>query len=298
MKVSFIGLGIMGKPMALNLLKEEKLDVVYNRTTSKTTEFQEAGVDVASTPKEAATKSDVIITMLSDSPDVEEVILGSNGVIEGVKKDAIVIDMSSINPEVSKKIGSQLKEKDVSLLDAPVSGGEKGAIDGTLAMMVGGDEAVLNRVLPILNKLGSSIVRVGDLGAGGYAKLANQIMVALHIEAMSEAFLLAEKADLDFSKLYNAIRGGLAGSHVLEQKINNLMGEDFNPGFKIDLHLKDINNALQAADSQELELPYTKNIQKSMEKMAEQGYGDLDHSSLYSYLSKIVNNHIFEEESR
>ena len=289
MKVSFIGLGIMGKPMAHNLLKKQSLDVVYNRTESKTIPFKEAGVEVANSPKEAAEKSDVLITMLSDSPDVEEVILGPNGVIEGVQNGSIVIDMSSINPEVSKKIGLQLEEKGAFLLDAPVSGGEKGAIDGTLAIMVGGDEAVLNHVLPVLNIVGSSVVRVGELGAGGYAKLANQIMVALHLEAMSEAFLLAKKADLDFHQLYNAIRGGLAGSHVLEQKIDHLIEEDFTPGFKVDLHLKDINNALQAAESQGIDLPYTKRIQKSMEEMAEQGYGDLDHSSLYSYLSKVVN---------
>src|SRR5699024_6471681 len=279
-------LGIMGKPMAFNLLKEQSLDVVYNRTSSKTAEFQEAGVDVARSPKEAAEKSDVILTMLADSSDVEEVILGTNGVIEGVKRGSIVIDMSSINPEVSKKIGLPLQEKEVSLLDAPVSGGEKGAIEGTLAIMVGGDEKVLNSVRPILNIVGSSIARVGDLGAGGYAKLANQIMVGLHLEAMSEAFLLAKKADLDFNKLYKAIRGGLAGSHVLEQKIDNLIEEDFNPGFKIDLHLKDLNNALKVAESQGIDLPFTKNIQKSMEEMAEQGYGDLDHSSLYKYLTE------------
>lgn len=285
MKVSFIGLGIMGAPMARHLHQAGYLYRVYNRTTSKTKPFEALGVAAAQTPQEAAVDADVIITMVSDSPDVEEVVLGEQGVIRGAKSGAIVVDMSSINPEVSKNIGAKLAEKGVEFLDAPVSGGEKGAIDGTLAIMLGGKEDVFQKVRPVLETMGSSIVHVGPLGAGGYAKLANQIIVGMNIQAMSEAFYLAKRAGLDFEKLYAAIRHGLAGSKVLDMKIDNLKKEQFQPGFKVALHLKDLNNALYAAQSQGISLSLTEEVQQMMQDMTEKGMGDLDHSALYRYIS-------------
>jgi 2-hydroxy-3-oxopropionate reductase len=285
MNVSFIGLGIMGLPMAKHLHKDGFLKKVYNRTKEKAAYFQEQGIQVADTPQEAAEGADLIITIVSDSSDVEEVILGEQGVIHSVKPGVIVVDMSSINPEVSKSIGARLEEKGASLLDAPVSGGEKGAVEAKLAIMVGGDEEILETARNVLEVMGS-VVHVGPLGAGGYAKLANQIIVGLNIQAMSEAFYLAKRAQLDFDNLYEAIKNGLAGSNVLNQKIMNLKEETFNPGFKIELHLKDINNALHAAESLGIDLPFTKDVRTVMEEATKDNMGQLDHSGLYSYLQK------------
>lgn len=285
MNVSFIGLGIMGLPMATHLYKAEFLNKVYNRTKEKAVFFKEQGIRVTGSPQEAAEDADLIITMVSDSSDVEDVILGEKGVIHSVKPGTIVVDMSSINPEVSKYIGVRLQEKGVSMLDAPVSGGEKGAVEGNLAIMVGGDEGILEKSRKVLEVMGS-IVHVGPLGAGGYAKLANQIIVGLNIQAMSEAFYLAKRAHLDFENLYDAIKNGLAGSHVLDQKVTNIKEETFNPGFKIALHLKDINNALQAAKSLGIDLPFTKEVKTVMEEVVRVDMGQLDHSSLYAYLQK------------
>lgn len=285
MKVSFIGLGIMGLPMAKHIYNKGYLHKVYNRTRKKADYFSERGIDVAQSPKEAADGANFIITMVSNSQDVYEVILGEEGVIHHAQAGTIVIDMSSINPEVSKQIGLRLQEKGIQFLDAPVSGGERGAIEGKLAIMVGGVEEVVNDATNVLELMGTP-VHVGALGAGGYAKLANQIMVALHIQAMSEAFTLANKANLQADQLYEAIKNGLAGSNVLNHKIDHIQHGVYEPGFKVSLHLKDLNNVLEAANQLNVQLPFTNEIQQVMKEMNDQGMGELDHSSLYAYLQK------------
>ncbi|GAE32513.1 NAD(P)-dependent oxidoreductase [Alkalihalobacillus hemicellulosilyticus] len=285
MNVSFIGLGIMGLPMAKHLYRAGYLYKVYNRTRAKADYFLERGLEVSHTPKEAAAGANYIITIVSNSSDVEEVILGRNGVIHSASRGSTIIDMSSINPEISKQISLRLNEKGIQFIDAPVSGGEQGAIAGKLAIMVGGREEVVKDAEKVLKVMGSP-VHVGAVGSGGYAKLANQIMVALHLQAMSEAFTLAKKANLDAEQLYLAIRNGLAGSHALDQKVSNIVEGEYEPGFKVSLHLKDLNNVLDAANELGVHLPITNEIQRFMKEMHREGMGELDHSSLYTYLQK------------
>src|SRR5699024_450398 len=286
MNIAFIGLGIMGNPMARNLYKSGYLQKVYNRTAKKAEFYNTTNVKVADSPAQAAEGSDMIFIMVADSQDVEDVILGKNGVYSGIDKQSIVVDMSSINPETTKSIGEKLRKKDATLIDAPVSGGEQGAVDGSLAVMVGGDSTSVSKIFPYLEKMGSKITHVGPLGSGGYAKLANQVIVAMGLQSIAEAFYLAKQSGLDFEMLYEAIHSGLAGSNVLNQKINNLIDEEYQPGFKIRLHLKDINNALKAAEEKSIKLPITEKIQFFMEDMNSLDLGDLDHSSLYEYISK------------
>src|SRR3990170_2149393 len=222
--VGFIGLGIMGKPMARNLLKAGYPLVVFSRSFGPVEELVGEKALSAGSPREVAQRSEVIITMLPDSPEVEQVILGEDGVIKGTKPGSVVIDMSSINPLVTKEIAVRLEEKGVEILDAPVSGGEKGAIEGTLAIMVGGKGQVFENCLEILKAMGKNIVHVGGIGAGGFSKLVNQIIVALNIAAIGEAFTLGVKADLDPQVIFHAIRGGLAGRQGLETKVPMILG--------------------------------------------------------------------------
>lgn len=295
MRVSFIGLGIMGLPMAKNLHKARKLNKVFNRTKSRASFFVDTDVEIANSPAEAAKDADLIFVMVSDSKDVEEVILGEDGVIREVKEKAIVVDLSSINPEVTRKIGEELDRKMVTMVDAPVSGGEKGAIEGKLAIMVGGEQQTISTIHPYLQVMGKTITHLGPLGSGGYAKLANQIIVAIGLQSISEAFYLAKKKDIHLPTLYEAIRTGLAGSNVLDQKINNLHEEQYDPGFKVQLHLKDLNNVVEAAQEMGIVLPFTEQVRTTMEKMVDLGLGELDHSSLFDYLinhaSKNSNEH-------
>lgn len=283
-KIAFIGLGIMGMPMAKNLYEAGHLEQVYNRSQEKADFFKGTTVEICDSPEAAAENMDVIFVMVSDSPDVEEVVLGDNGVIDGAKSGSIVVDLSSINPESSKTIGHQLEQMQIEMVDAPVSGGEQGAIDGNLAIMVGGKESIVAAVRPLLEVMGQKVTHLGPLGAGGYAKLANQMIVGIEIQAVSEAFYLAKHAGLDFENLHEAIRYGLAGSNVLDQKIGNLMTESYDPGFKVELHLKDIENAVIAAREQGLKLPFTENIKSVLEEMVDKGLGELDHSGLYKNL--------------
>lgn len=288
-KIGFIGLGIMGKPMAKNLIKAGYKLVVYNRSAKSVEELVSYGAEKVSSSKEVAEKSQVIITMLPDSCEVEEVILGKNGVIEGIKSESIVIDMSSISPLTSKKIAIELKKKKVKMLDAPVSGGESGAIAGTLAIMVGGEQPVFEKVKPILEKIGKSVVLVGDIGAGNFTKLANQIIVAINIEAISEALVLGMKAGINPDILYKAIRGGLAGSNVLDAKVPMILDRNFKPGFRIKLHQKDINNALLTAKELNVSLPVTALVQQMLSSLIADGKGDFDHSAICNFIEKISN---------
>jgi len=286
-KLGFIGLGIMGRPMAKNLLKAGFSLTVFNRSKGAVEELVNEGALSADSPKEVALTSEGVITMLPDSPDVEEVILGKNGVILGARPGSVVIDMSSINPLVTKNVAEELKKHGVAMLDAPVSGGETGAIQGSLAIMAGGDEAVFKECLPIFEALGKNIIRVGGIGAGGFAKLVNQIIVALNIAAVGESFSLGVKAGLDPQTLYHAIRGGLAGSSVLDAKTPMIMGRNFKPGFKINLHLKDLNNALSTAKDLDLPLPLTGIVQQILISLFANGRGELDHSAIATFFENV-----------
>ena len=237
MKIGFIGLGIMGKPMAKNLLKAGYSVVAYDIVPEAVKELVDAGAEKGESSADVASKTEVIITMLQNSTHVKEAVLGKNGVLEGAKPGTILVDMSSIAPLASKEISEKVAEKGVVMLDAPVSGGEPKAIDGTLSIMVGGPEDAFKKVEDILKKMGSSVVRVGDIGSGNMTKLANQIIVALNIAAMSEAMVLATKSGVDPEKVYLAIRGGLAGSTVLDAKVPLALQRNFKPGFRIELHI-------------------------------------------------------------
>jgi len=287
-KLGFIGLGIMGKPMAKNLLKAGFNLVVFSRSNGPVEELVKEKALSANSPGEVAEHSEVIITMLPDSPEVEEIILGKDGVIRGTKPGSVVIDMSSINPLVTQEIAKALKEKEVEMLDAPVSGGEIGAIQGTLAIMVGGEEKVFNDCMEIFKAVGKNIVHVGGIGAGGYVKLVNQIIVALNIATVGEAFSLGVKAGLDPQVIYQAIRGGLAGSSVLEIKAPMIFGRNFKPGFKIRLHQKDLKNALSTAKDLGVPLPLTSLVQQILISLMTDGRGDEDHSALATFFEKMA----------
>jgi len=284
--LGFIGLGIMGKPMAKNLISAGYSLIVLDIVSEPMEELVAMGAVAASTPAEVASKVDTIITMLPDGPDVEKVVLGPNGIIETAKSGTAVIDMSSISPTVTKKVVAELAKKGARMLDAPVSGGEPGAISGQLAIMVGGPEDLFNVAKPIFDVVGKSSVLVGDNGAGQTTKLVNQILVGIHIEAMGEAFLLAAKAGVEPGKVYDAIKGGLAGSNVLNAKVPLVLQRNFKPGFKIRLHQKDIRNALEAAGTLGIDLPMTKAVQAMITELVESGHGDDDHGGIVQALEK------------
>ncbi|NWG01710.1 MAG: 2-hydroxy-3-oxopropionate reductase [Syntrophaceae bacterium] len=287
-KVGFIGLGIMGKPMAKNLLKEGFDLVVFSRSRGAVEELVKEKALPANSPKEVAEQSEIIITMLPDSPEVQEVLLGTEGVIQGVKQGSVVIDMSSINPQITQGIAMSLKERGVEMLDAPVSGGELGAIKGTLVIMVGGKKEVYDDCMDVFKAFGKSIVHVGPIGAGGYVKLVNQIIVALNIATVGEAFSLGVKAGLDPQVIYLAIRGGLAGSSVLETKAPMIFRRSFKPGFKIRLHQKDLKNALSTAQDLGVPLPLTSLVDQIFISLVTDGRGDEDHSALVTFFEKIA----------
>ena len=290
--LGFIGLGIMGKPMATNLLRVGYPLTVHNRSTGAVDELVADGASRAASGKEVAQKSEIVITMLFDSADSERVILGENGVLEGARNGSVIIDMASIAPEVSQSIAAEAAGKGVDLLDAPVSGGEPGAIAGTLAIMVGGKQEVFDRCLPVLNVLGRSVVRVGEVGAGNVVKLANQIIVAANIEAIGEAFVLAQKAGIDPELVFQAIRAGLAGSNALEAKAPMIMERNFNPGARIRLHQKDLHNALLTGKELGVPLPVTSLIQQMLGALINQGKGDLDHSAIVNFIEDMAGTQV------
>jgi len=289
MKIGFIGLGIMGKPMCRNLIKAGYNLVVMDRNQSVTEEIVAAGAMGAGTPREVAEQTDFIITMLPNSPHVKEVMLGKNGVLEGARAGQIVVDMSSIAPLVSQQLAAELAKHGVEMLDAPVSGGEPKAIDGTLSVMVGGKQEVFDKCYPILQTMAGSVVRVGDVGAGNVTKLANQIIVAINIAGMSEALVLATKAGVDPELVYQAIRGGLAGSTVLDAKAPMVMDRNFNPGFRINLHIKDLGNVLETSHEVGVPLPITAQVMEIMQGLKTDGFGDSDHSHLVHFYEKLAN---------
>lgn len=289
MKIGFIGLGIMGKPMARNLMKKGHTLVVSGHNKAVAAEFAKDGATVFDTPKEIAANSDIIITMLPNSPQVEEVVLGKDGVIEGAKKGSCVIDMSSIAPLSSRKIASELEKVGVDMLDAPVSGGEPKAIDGTISVMVGGKQEVFDKYKDVIGCMAASVVRTGDIGAGNATKLANQIIVAINIAAVSEALTLAAKVGVKPELVYKAIRGGLAGSTVLDAKAPMMMDRNFKPGFRINLHIKDLKNVLDTSHEVGVTLPLTASVMEIMQALKADGHEAEDHSSIVRYYEKLDN---------
>jgi 2-hydroxy-3-oxopropionate reductase len=286
--IGFIGLGIMGKPMSKNLLKAGYPLVVHSRSRGPVDEVVKAGAKAASSPKDVAAQCDVLVTMLPNSPEVEQVALGKDGIIEGARPGLIFVDMSTISPIVSKKVDEALAAKGVKMLDAPVSGGEKGAIDGALSIMIGGDQATFDAVLPILQAMGKTITLLGPLGFGGFTKLANQIIVAVNLTALAEALTLGKKAGLDRELLLTALAGGLAGSKCLEQKKPNYIAGTYNPGFKIDLHFKDLGLIMESARALGVPLPATAVVQELFSAMRVKGRGGLDHSGIITLLEDLA----------
>lgn len=287
-KIGFIGLGIMGKPMARNLLRAGHSLVVYDVKDEAVQDLVADGAEGAGSAREVAERSEMVITMVPNSPHVKAAILGDGGVIEGARPGTLVIDMSSIDPTVSREVGAALRARGIRFMDAPVSGGEPKAIDGTLSIMVGGSEEDFAEAEPILRCMGSAVVRVGDVGAGNVAKLANQIVVALNIAAMSEALVLATKAGVDPELVYQAIRGGLAGSTVLDAKAPLVLERKFDPGFRIELHIKDLANALAAGHAAGAPLPLTAQVMEIMQALKVDGMGGLDHGALIRYFEKLA----------
>jgi len=286
MKIGFIGLGIMGKPMAKNLINAGYDLTVFDMVQANLDEVVAHGAARGSSSKDVAEKSDLIITMLPNSPHVKEVVQGKDGVLEGVKEGTIFVDMSSINPLVSQEVAAALAVKNVEMLDAPVSGGEPKAIDGTLAIMVGGKEEVFRKVEGILSIMGGSVTLVGEIGSGNVTKLANQIMVAGNIASMAEALALATKAGVNPEKVYQAIRGGLAGSTVLDAKAPMVLEGNFKPGFRIELHIKDLNNALDTAKELNIPTPITDQTMKIMQDLKQDGKEKDDHGGMAQYYEK------------
>ncbi|MGL5433863.1 MAG: 2-hydroxy-3-oxopropionate reductase [Lachnospiraceae bacterium] len=289
MKVGFIGLGIMGRPMAKNLVKAGHEVVVFDFNKEAVEDLVSCGAASAATGKDVAAQVEAVITMVPNSPHVRAAVLGENGVAEGAKPGTVVIDMSSIDPTESKAIGAELAKSGIEMLDAPVSGGEPKAIDGTLSVMVGGKKELFDKYYDMLMVMAGSVVYVGELGSGNVAKLANQIVVAVNIAAVSEALTFATKAGTDPELVYQAIRGGLAGSTVMDAKVPMILDRNFKPGFRIELHIKDLNNALNAAHAISSPVPLTGQLMEIMQGLKADGHEVEDHSSIVKYYEKIAN---------
>lgn len=287
MVIGFIGLGIMGQPMAMNLCRAGYSLIVTDHHPEHISKVVSCGAKEGNV-QEIGEQSDVVITMLPNSPQVREAVLGPDGVGQYMKKGSILIDNSSIDPTESKAIAAELSQMNVEMLDAPVSGGEPKAIDGTLSFMVGGKQEIFEQCKPILEAMGSSVVRCGEIGAGNTTKLANQIIVACNIQALAEAMTLAQKADVDPELVFQAIRGGLAGSTVMDAKAPMMLKGNDKPGFRIDLHIKDLNNALDCAHAVGAPLPMTAQVQEVLQYLHNNGCGNDDHSAIAKYYEKLA----------
>ena len=287
MKIGLIGLGIMGKPMAKNMLKAGYGLTVNDLNQAAVQEIVSCGAKAA-TNNEIGETCDLVMTMVPNSPQVKAVMLGEDGVAAHMRPGTTFIDMSSINPVASKEIAAALAKKNIEMLDAPVSGGEPKAIDGTLSFMVGGKQEVFDRFKPVLESMGTSVVLCGDVGAGNTTKLANQIIVACNIQAVAEALTLAKMAGVDPELVFQAIKGGLAGSTVMNAKAPMMMEGNDKPGFKIDLHIKDLNNALDCAHTVGSPLPMTAAVQEIFQWLHNNGCGQDDHSSIIKYYKKLT----------
>jgi 2-hydroxy-3-oxopropionate reductase len=290
--IGFVGLGIMGKPMSRNLMKAGHKLMVYDIVPESVQAIVADGAAPGASAAEVAARTDIVITMLPDGPEVEQAILGPGGVLEGTRPGTLVIDMSSISPLVAQKAGAACAARGVDFLDAPVSGGEPGAIAGTLAIMVGGKPEVFEKAVPVLKAMGATVTLTGPVGAGNVTKLANQIMVACNIAAMGEALVLATKAGLDPEVVFNAVKGGLAGSNVLNAKAPMVIARNFKPGFRIRLHQKDLRNALLAAESMKVGLPITSLVQQMLMALMSDGKGDFDHSGIVTFVEKMAQTEV------
>jgi 2-hydroxy-3-oxopropionate reductase len=289
--IGFIGLGIMGKPMAANLIKGGHT-LYLNSRSGVPQELTAAGGKACASAKEVAQKADIIITMVPDTPDVENVLFGTNGVAEGLSRGKIVIDMSSISPIETKKFAKRINDLGCEYIDAPVSGGEVGAKNAALTIMVGGKEATFNQVKPIFDLMGKNITLVGGNGDGQTCKVANQIIVALNIEAVGEALLFASKAGADPAKVRQALMGGFAASRILEVHGERMIKRTFDPGFRIELHQKDLNLALQGARAMGVSLPNTATAQELFNSCAANGGAKWDHSALVRALERMANHEV------
>lgn len=287
-KIGFIGLGVMGKPMSLNLIKAGYSLMVFDINKTQMNGVVSAGAVPGDSPCHIGQNCEIIFTMLPNSPHVEEVITGKNGILEGAKPGSVIIDMSSISPLTAKKVYSIAKLKEVELIDAPVSGGEPKAKDGTLSIMAGGNEEVFEGVKDILLSMGASAILIGEIGSGNICKLANQIMVALHLAAMSEAMVFAEKAGVDAEKVFQAIRGGLAGSTVLDAKIPLILERNFKPGGPIRMHTKDLLNVRDTALEIDAPIPLTTQVMEFMKALKADGKQEDDHGGIIQYWEKLA----------
>jgi 2-hydroxy-3-oxopropionate reductase len=285
--IGFIGLGIMGAPMARNLLRAGHRLVVHNRTPAKAHPLAEEGAELAGSPRAVAERSDVVITMLPDSPDVERVVAGPDGVLEGIRKGALLVDMSTISPGVTRALAARLAERGASMLDAPVSGGDVGAINATLTIMVGGDARDFARARPLFDAMGKHVVHVGAIGAGQVTKAANQVVVGLVIAAVAEGLVLGSRGGVPPETILDVLGTGLAGNRVMELKREKLLTHVFKPGFRAELHLKDLGIALAEAHESGAALPVTALVETLFARMKEQGWGAEDHSGLLKVIESF-----------
>ncbi len=288
-RIGFIGLGIMGKPMARNLMKAGYQLVVHNRSRGPVEELEREGAEGVNSPAEVAERSDVIITMLPDTPDVRQVVEGEQGVLEGIREGSLLIDMSTISPIATRELARKVEERGAHMLDAPVSGGDVGAQQGTLSIMIGGREEDFQRALPIFQALGKTITYLGPSGSGQVVKACNQIVVALTIEAISEALVLGAKAGVDPAKIVQVLMGGLAGSRVLEMRKDNFLGHTFKPGFKVALHHKDLGIALQTGRELGVPLPATAVVDQAFAALEAKGRSQEDHTALITLVEELAN---------
>jgi 2-hydroxy-3-oxopropionate reductase len=283
-RIGFIGLGVMGKPMAGNLLRAGFELVVHSRSPGPVEEIVSAGAGRGSGPDRVAATSDIVITMLPDTPDVDDVLFGERGVQAGIRHGSLVIDMSTIQPVAAKRYATQLAERGAAMLDAPVSGGERGAVDATLSIMVGGADDAFTRALPVLEAMGKKVVHVGSSGAGQLAKACNQLVVGATIEAVGEALVLAAKAGVDPARVREALLGGFAGSKILEVHGQRMLDGDFSPGFRSALHRKDARIVVDTADELGSPVPLFRVAQQALDSLVDAGRGDLDHAALITLL--------------
>lgn len=296
--VGFIGLGIMGKPMALNLLRAGYQLVVHNRSPAAVEELVAQGASRGETPRDVAERSEIIITMLPDSPDVEEVVAGTDGVLAGAADGALIIDMSTISPATARRLAEDARERRVGMLDAPVSGGDVGAQQGTLSIMVGGEQEDFERGRPLFDVLGKTVTYVGPSGTGQVVKACNQIVVALTVSAVAEALVLGSKAGVAPDNILKVLSGGLAGNRVMEVRGHNFLNHDFTPGFKVDLHHKDLGIALAAAREYGASVPMTAVVDQMMQALHVRGLGQADHSALLTLFEDWAQHTIGQESGR
>lgn len=286
-KIAFIGLGIMGRPMAKNLLKAGYSLNVYDVNIEAVQELEKCGAQAADSIQKAVCDVECVITMLPNSSQVRAVALEKDGLLDWMPSDALYIDMSSIAPDAAREVSAALLRKGIHMLDAPVSGGEPKAIDGTLAIMVGGREEDFIKAKPVFSVLGSSALLIGEVGSGNVCKLINQIIVASNIAALSEGMNFAAKVGTDPEKVYQAIRGGLAGSTVMDAKAPMMLAHQFIPGFRVDLHVKDLNNALDTGNTFQLPMPLTEKVMEMLQFLQREGYGSEDHSALFRWYERM-----------